>query len=71
MRVELSPTAKADLLEVVDYIARDNPERAGCFVDELESQCDRLEALPGIGTPRPDVLEGLLSIPYQRYVLFY
>ena len=42
MKVEFSPVAKDDLLEIALYIAQDNPVRALSFVDELEAQCLRL-----------------------------
>jgi toxin ParE1/3/4 len=35
MRFELSPQAVADLQEIGDYIARDNPQRAASFASEL------------------------------------
>ena len=31
----ISEAARADLREIVDYIARDNPARAKTFLDEL------------------------------------
>jgi plasmid stabilization system protein ParE len=35
MRCELSPQTAADLQEINDYIARDNPQRAASFVAAL------------------------------------
>ena len=39
MIVELSAEAERDLERIGDWIARDNPERAASFVDELLGAC--------------------------------
>jgi toxin ParE1/3/4 len=38
-RLVFSPRAEADLEEIGDYIARDNPARAISFLDELRAHC--------------------------------
>lgn len=52
MRGEITPLARRDLLEIGDYIARDNPRRALSFVEELTRHCLALAAHPGLGTAR-------------------
>ena len=37
MKVNFSPAAQTDLLDIALYIAQDNPKRALSFVDELEA----------------------------------
>jgi len=71
MKVEFSPVAKDDLLEIALYIAQDNPVRAISFVDELETQCLRLGQAAGIGAPRPELGEGVRMLPHGRYLIFY
>jgi len=71
MKVEFSPVAKDDLLEIALYIAQDNPVRALSFVDELEAQCLRLGQAVGIGAPRPELGEGVRMLPHGRYLIFY
>ena len=71
MRVEFSPAAAADLGEIADYIARDSPSRARSFIDELEAQCVGLGDNPEMGAARPELAEGLRSLAYRRYILFY
>jgi toxin ParE1/3/4 len=39
-RLFFSPRAEADLEDIGDYIARDNPARAISFLEELRSHCD-------------------------------
>ena len=58
-------------MEIAVYIAQDNPTRALTFVDELEARCAALGDAPGIGTPRPEVGEGIRMFPHRRYLIFY
>jgi toxin ParE1/3/4 len=69
--LELSVEAKADLLDISAYIARDNSERARCFVDELETGCADLLRFPDSGRARPELAPGLRSKPHGRYIIFY
>jgi toxin ParE1/3/4 len=71
MRCELSPQAVADLQEIGDYIARDNPQRAASFVAELLAHCQRLADHPEAYPARPELGEGLRSCVHQRYVIFF
>lgn len=71
MKVEFSPVAQDDLLEIALYIAQDNPTRALSFVDELEAQCLRLGQAAGIGAPRPELGEGVRMLAHGRYLIFY
>jgi toxin ParE1/3/4 len=70
-RLEFSPEAEADLLDISGYIARDNPERALGFVNELEARCVDLLAFPESGRARPDLAPSLRSRPHGRYIIFY
>lgn len=46
MRCELSPQVVADLREIGDYIARDNPQRAASFAGELLAHSQRIAERP-------------------------
>lgn len=46
MRCEISPLAEADLLEIGDYIAQDNPRWAASFIDELIEQAKKITQIP-------------------------
>ncbi len=37
-RLVILPTARTDLIEIGDFIAADNPERAASFVAEIEAK---------------------------------
>ena len=71
MKVELSPAAEADLIDIASYIAEDNPARALTFVDELEGKCSALGRTPGLGTARPELGAGIRMLPHGRYLIFY
>ena len=46
MKVEFTLAAEADLEQIGDYIARDNPARALSFVRELARSCLELAEMP-------------------------
>lgn len=71
MRLEFSPAADADLVEIASFIARDNVPRAITFVDELEAACAKLIDYPHSGVARPDIRAGMRSKPHGSYVIFY
>jgi toxin ParE1/3/4 len=66
-----APTAEADLEEIYDYIAADNPLAAVRFVARLEDLATQLARTPGMGRARPALLPNLRSFPLGNYLLFY
>jgi len=71
MRLEFSPAAESDLVEIARFIAEDNVPRALSFVDELEGACSVLVDHPFAGSARTEIRAGLRSKPHGRYVIFY
>jgi toxin ParE1/3/4 len=71
MRCEISPQAVADLQEIGDYIARDNPQRAASFVAELLAHTQRVAERPEAYPARLEFTPGLRSCVHQRYVIFF
>ena len=53
-RCVFSLEARADLLQIFDYIAQDSPANALLFVDRLEEQSQRLADYPWMGVARPE-----------------
>lgn len=45
-RVDITASAEADLAEIWDYIAQDNPDTAAAFILHLEEQIGTLEGFP-------------------------
>ena len=70
-RLLLSPRAAADLEEIAEYIARDNPVRAASFVAELEATCRAVAAAPELYPARPDLAPGLRMAVHGRYLVLY
>ena len=73
----LSPQAWQDALDIVRYIASDNPDVAARFVPAVEATCAQLVELPGMGSVRNFVqaeLQGVRVLPvtgFEHYLIFY
>lgn len=66
--------ARHDLLQIKRYLARESgsSEIALRYIENLRQECRRLAALPGtLGRARPELAEGIRSIPYGNYVIFF
>lgn len=70
-RLLLSPRAAADLDEIADYIARDNPIRAASFVAELEAKCRAVASAPELYPLRSDLAPSLRMAVHGRYLILY
>lgn len=64
-----SRQAQADLDEIFDFIAADNPERAWSYIEEIRRACRGLCDAPLIGTARPDLQTDLRIIVFRRRVV--
>src|ERR1700740_540348 len=53
--VILAPQSLANLKEIVDYIADDNPERARTFGNELIDRAQAIAKFPEIGRVVPEI----------------
>jgi toxin ParE1/3/4 len=53
MQLLITPLAAVDLKEIGDYIAQDNPVRAGTFVAELRTNCENICLNPAGYRRRP------------------
>lgn len=72
MIVVFTAEAEADLEQIGDFIAQDNPCRAASFVAELTERCERLVDTPrGFPlVPRHEHI-GVRRRPYKGYLIFY
>jgi toxin ParE1/3/4 len=61
--------AQADLDNIFDFIATDNPRRARTYIDEIRQACRNLCESPMIGTERPDLRPGLRILPLWRRIV--
>lgn len=71
MPLFITPLAAQDLEEIGDYIAQDNPIRAGSFVTELLAQCQKIALNPVGYRARPELSDGLRSCAHGNYVIFF
>ncbi|HIE6127822.1 TPA: type II toxin-antitoxin system RelE/ParE family toxin [Proteus mirabilis] len=71
MKLGISPLAEQDLESIGDWIAKDNPIRALSFIEELYQKCLLIAESPTFYAERPEILPGLRSCTYGRYLLFF
>ena len=70
-QVTRRPLAETDILEIWDYIADDNPAAADRWVDQHDEQFQMLATQPMMGRARDELVPGVRSFPFGRYVVFY
>ena len=63
--------AQADLRDIHDYIAEQDPDTALDYVTRLELACENLIKMPEAGRKRDELAPSLRSLPVGRYVIFY
>jgi addiction module RelE/StbE family toxin len=68
VEVVFSPQARLDLIDIGDYIARDNPEAAARWVDMLVARCRSLIHFPNRGRRYKGPYRVL---PVRNYLIFY
>jgi len=68
-KVIVSPRARRDLLEIIDYIRQDNPKAAERFGSELLDHAQLLADFPYIGAPvqQRSGVRKLLHTPIRIY----
>ena len=65
------PLVFEDLAEIWDYIAEDGLSRADAFIESIDRKFHELAQSPHIGRSRNELLPGVLSFPFGRYIIFY
>lgn len=70
-RLVILPAARMDLIEIGDFIALDNPERAASFVAEIESRMIEVAERPGSFPARDELHKSLRSARHGRYLIFF
>jgi toxin ParE1/3/4 len=67
----VSAEAEADLEEIGDYIAQDNPQRAVTFIDEIRARFEAIGRNPLAYVARPEIDPGVRACVHGHYVIFY
>lgn len=70
-RAYLTRQARCDVLEIEEYIAKDNPIAVAKFVDRLEERWLSLGSSSNVGRKRPDLMQDLRSVSEGEYFIFY
>ena len=71
-RYELSHEADQDLSDIFDYTdAQFGIEQAALYLNDIDALLAQLVAHPEAGRERPDIREGLRSMPCNSHVIFY
>ena len=68
-RVTRRPQAVDDIVEIWDYIADDSVAAADTWVDRLDTQLELLATQPLMGRARDELMPGIRSFPFGRYVV--
>jgi toxin ParE1/3/4 len=69
--IRLRPRAKADLVAIWEYIARDNEAQADAFIKTVDEKFRLLAQNPNIGRVRDELGASIHSLPVGRYVIFF
>ncbi len=67
----IAPTARQDLSDIFDYIARDKPIAAANWVETIEQKCKLIATTPELGEKRPEYGGDIRSSVVGRYVIFF
>ncbi len=71
MKLAVTAQARQDLLEIEEYIGKDNAKEAAVFVQRLTERFAELMESPGIGRKRDYLAEGMRSSRVGDYLIFY
>jgi toxin ParE1/3/4 len=69
--VSIRPRARIDIAGIWEFIAEDSEAQADAFVDRFDAHFQLLARQPGLGRTRDELLAGLRSFPFERYMIFY
>ena len=67
----VSPLARADMDEIWDYIAKDNPPSATRLLDKFFQKFVFLSEHPNAGQHRPEIRPNLRSFSVGNYVIYF
>ena len=70
-QVITSPEARADLLEIWEYIAADNPQAADGVLSAINHKAQMLPTHPEMGRAREELAAGIKSLAAGSYLIFY
>lgn len=70
-QVKRRPLALVDLAEIWAFIGDESEANADRFLARLEVKLQLLATQPSMGRERPELMAGMRSFPFARYVVFF
>ena len=72
MKIRWTHEALEQLTEIKDYIAKDSPEQAARFVDQLIEHAKSLSEKPRLGRPVPEIVNPVIrELLFKNYRIDY
>lgn len=71
MKPTFTVEAEADLLSIGRYIARENPQRAGSYVEEIIERCDEVASAPNLFRRREEWGETIRAARFGPYLILF
>lgn len=71
MKFRISEQAAREIRGIGEYIARDNPERANSFIEELHGRVREIAARPHSFPTRPDLAPDLRCALHRPYLILF
>lgn len=69
---KLTELADQDVFDISVYIAQNRGiDTAKRFIDKINEKFQLLVKSPEIGRSRSELADGLRSLPYDKYIIFY
>src|SRR5688572_20676747 len=70
-KIKLKPLAEADLDNIWDFIANDNPDKAEEILWLINEKLHLLAGNHNLGRARLEILQSIRSFPIKSYIVFY
>lgn len=71
IEIILTEEAENDLVDVIEYIARDNPKRAKTYIAELLAKADNTISIFPFSCPLHNEAFNIRKFTYGKYNLYY
>jgi len=73
MTILWSPTAKTKIKEILEYVAKDNPDAALRLIDQLEGKVENLKENPEAGRGLPELRDEKIRelVVHKHYGIIY
>lgn len=70
-RYKISVLAREDLINIWKYVSETNEQAADKIIDSFMERFLLISEFPQLGRERNELMEGMRSFPWKRYIIFY